>query len=273
VPNLVAVEEGGGGTSAGALYVAYVVASKGAFVVSIMMANQTTVMETRLKTPWLRLLRPCRPSGKGAVEGGTAPFRRHPGRVPPLGPWQRRHRLAETLRRGVAKTGGRSLETTNAWVTGPEFVAEKTAEYAEAVCSGVHMGDGVLTWRPIGHCEDLSDPVELRAGLVDLYADAPWMDIDRIMAEILDGGSHPADSRRFWLNQRASSDDARIVAEKWIACMDEEHKLEEGDTITLGFDGSHGRAAGNADATALVAVRVSDGHVELVHCWQCQRWR
>lgn len=178
------------------------------------------------------------------------------------------HRLAETLRRGVAKTGGRSLETTNAWITGQESVAEKTAEYAEAVRSGVHMGDGVLTWRPIGHCEDLSDPVELRAGLRELYADSPWVDIERIVAEILDGGSHPADSRRYWLNQQASSDDAWIMASQWAACMDREMPLKDGDTITLGFDGSHGRLSGNADATALVAVRVKDGHVQLIHCWQ-----
>ena len=62
---------------------------------------------------------------------------------------------------------------------------EMTAEYAEAVREGPR-GDGVLTWRPIGHCEDLSDPVELRAGLAELYADSPWIDIERIAAEVID---------------------------------------------------------------------------------------
>jgi hypothetical protein len=178
------------------------------------------------------------------------------------------HRLAETLRRGVAKTGGRSLETTNAWATGDDSVAERTAKYAEDVRAGVHQGDGVLTWRPIGHCDDLSDPVELRAGLTELYADSPWVDIERIAAEIIDGGSHPSDSRRYWLNQQASADDAWIPAEQWAACLDRSKPLEDGDTITLGFDGSHGRTRGNADATALVAVRVQDGHVQLIQCWQ-----
>jgi hypothetical protein len=178
------------------------------------------------------------------------------------------HRLAETLRRGVAKTGGRSLETTNAWVTGDDSVAERTSDYAEAVRAGLHKGDGVLTWRPIGHCDDLSDPVELRVGLRELYADSPWVDIERIAAEIIDGGSHPSDSRRYWLNQQASADDAWILAEDWAACLDRTKPLEDGDVITLGFDGSHGRVRGNADATALVAVRVGDGHVQLVECWQ-----
>jgi hypothetical protein len=178
------------------------------------------------------------------------------------------HRLAETLRRGVAKTGGRSLETTNAWVTGDDSVAERTADYAQKVREGLHAGDGVLTWRPIGHCEDLSDPVELRAGLLELYYDSPWVDIDRIVAEIIDGGSHPADSRGYWLNQQASADDAWIPADQWASCLDRSKPLEDGDMITLGFDGSRGRTRGNADATALVAVRVEDGHVQLIECWQ-----
>jgi hypothetical protein len=60
------------------------------------------------------------------------------------------HRLAETLRRGTAKTGGRSIETSNMWVAGQNSVAEMTSEYAKAVRSGTHAGDGVLTWHPVG---------------------------------------------------------------------------------------------------------------------------
>jgi len=52
--------------------------------------------------------------------------------------------------------------------------------------------------------------------------------------------------------------------------LDRSKPLVDADTITLGFDGSRGRARGNADATALVAVRVKDGHVELLGCWQAR---
>ncbi|HUY61905.1 MAG TPA: terminase [Candidatus Dormibacteraeota bacterium] len=180
------------------------------------------------------------------------------------------HRLAETLRRGVAKTGGRSLETTNQWQSGQDSVAEQTAIYADAVRAGTHSGDGVLTWHPIGVCDDLGDPVQLRAALEALYWDSPWIDIDRLAAEVLDGDTHPADARRYYLNQPASADDAWIRADLWHACLDRAKPLAEGDTITLGFDGSRGRARGNADATALVAVRVKDGHVELLGCWQAR---
>ena len=180
------------------------------------------------------------------------------------------HRLAETLRRGVAKTGGRSLETSNMWVAGAGSVAESTHTYAEAVRAGTHAGDGVLTWHPIGRCEDLGDPIELRAALADLYADSPWIDVDRLAAEVLDGGTHPSDARRYYLNQAASADDAWIRADQWHGCLDRSKPLVEGDTITIGFDGSRGRARGNADATALVGVRVKDGHVELLGCWQAR---
>ncbi len=180
------------------------------------------------------------------------------------------HRLAETLRRGVAKTGGRSLETTNQWAAGQDSVAELTAEYAEAVRNGQHRGDGVLTWHPVGNCDDLGDPEQLRAALEELYYDSPWIDIERLMAEVIDRGTHPADARRYYLNQPASADDAWIASYDWQRCEDRTKPLEDGDRITLGFDGSRGRARGNADATALVAVRVADGHVELLGCWQAR---
>jgi hypothetical protein len=180
------------------------------------------------------------------------------------------HHLAETLRRGLAKTAGRSLECTNMWVNGSDSVAERTAGYAEAVRAGKHAGDGVLTWHPVGVCDDLGDPVQLRAGLQALYYDAPWISIDRLMAEIIDGGTHPSDARRFYLNQAGSSDDAWIRGDQWRACEAREKSLAEGDTIVLGFDGSRGRARGNADATALVGVRVKDGFVHLLGCWQAR---
>ncbi|MGI8753584.1 MAG: terminase [Acidimicrobiales bacterium] len=180
------------------------------------------------------------------------------------------HRLAETLRRGLAKTGGRSLETSNMWASGQRSVAEETAEYAAAVRAGEHRGDGVLTWCPVGHCDDISDPEQLRAALAELYADSPWIDIERLAAEVIDRGTHPADARRYYLNQPASADDAWIAATDWAACLDRSRPLADGDTITLGFDGSRGRARGNADATALVGVRVGDGHVELLGCWQAR---
>ncbi len=137
------------------------------------------------------------------------------------------HRLAATLRRNLAKTGGRSLEMTNMWTSGAESVAEQTATYADAVESAEITGDGVLRWHPIGHCEDLADEQELRAALAQLYADSPWVEQDRIVAEIHDRGTHPADARRYYLNQPASADDAWLRADQWLACQDRARTIED----------------------------------------------
>lgn len=180
-------------------------------------------------------------------------------------------RLAATLRRNLGKTNGRSVEATNMWTQGSGSVAESTAEYANAVAAGEHRGDGVLRWHPVGVCEDLGDEGQLIEALGGLYADSPWINLDRIVAEINDGNTHPGDARRFYLNQPASADDAWLRADQWHACLDKTKRLEDGDTIVLGFDGSRGRVRGNADATALIGCRVKDGHLFEVGVWQAQR--
>jgi len=180
-------------------------------------------------------------------------------------------RLAAVLRRNLGKMDGRSVEATNMWVQGGGSVAEATATYADAVASGAHVGDGVLRWHPVGQCDDLGDEDTLRAALRSLYADSPWINIDRIVQEIYDGDTHPSDARRYYLNQPASADDAWLRADLWLACEDKSKRVEDGDTVVLGFDGSRGRARGNADATALVGCRVGDGHLFEIGVWQGRR--
>jgi hypothetical protein len=168
------------------------------------------------------------------------------------------HRLAAVLRRNLGKMNGRSIETTNAWVPGEDTVAELTSMYADKVAEQAADGrkrvleEGVLRFHPKAHVPDLSDGDALRAGLQQLYADSPWIDVDRIIAEVLDPATHPADARRFYLNAVVSADDALVTAEEWDACLLDD-VLDAGDEITLGFDGSK-----SDDASVLVAMRVSD---------------
>jgi hypothetical protein len=166
---------------------------------------------------------------------------------------------------------GRSVEATNMWTQGADSVAEATAGYAAAVSAGTHRGDGVLRWHPVGVCEDLADEEQLRSGLEALYADSPWINVERIIAEINDGNTHPADARRYYLNQPSSADDAWLRADLWLAGEDKTKRVEDGDTIVLGFDGSRGRVRGNADATALIGCRVTDGHLFELGVWQAGR--
>lgn len=171
-------------------------------------------------------------------------------------------RLAATLRRNLGKTGGRSLETTNAWNPGEDSVAEATATYADRIAEGAAADVGLLRYHPKALVRDLGDEAELRAALRELYADAPWVDIDRIVAEVYDLGTHPADARRFYLNEVAVAEDSLIAAHEWDACATED-RLAEGDVVVLGFDGSL-----REDATALVACRVEDRLMQPLGIWE-----
>lgn len=172
-------------------------------------------------------------------------------------------RLAATLRRNLGKTGGRSIETTNCWRPGEESVAEATAAYADLIAEGTTSGK-LLRHHPKAVVADLADETQLRAGLASLYADSPWINVDRIVSEVYDVNTHPSDARRYYLNEVAVAEDSLIAAHEWDACETPE-RLQAGDTVTLGFDGGK-----SDDATALVAMRVHDRLVETVGIWERQ---
>lgn len=180
------------------------------------------------------------------------------------------HRLATTIRRNLGKMDGRSIETTNTWVAGELSVAEQTSKYANLVAEGQfeQLDESILRWHPQAGVEDLSDEPTLRAGLKHLYGDYPWVNIDRIIAEIYDLGTPPAEARRFYLNQVSSEDDAWITQHEWAARSDPEKVVADKDVITLGFDGSRHRSRGVTDATALVGCRVRDGHLFPIRVWE-----
>lgn len=166
-------------------------------------------------------------------------------------------RLAATLRRNLGKLDGRSIETTNAWTPGEESVAEITSMYADKIAERQDgdgkLGDGgLLRYHPTAQVKNLADTNELRAALEVLYKDAPWVNIDRIINEVYDPSTHPADARRFYLNEVTSADDALVTAHAWDSGKVND-VLEAGDEITLGFDGSK-----SDDSTVLVALRVHD---------------
>lgn len=171
------------------------------------------------------------------------------------------HRLAETIRRNLGKMGGRSVETTNAWRPGEDSVAERTAEYAAKIVQGLTRDQGLLTDHTQAPLDtDLRDEKSLLRGLRVVYGDATWIDLDRIVSEVYDPATHPADARRFYLNQVVAAEDAWVVPQAWDALADATLTLHDGDEITLGFDGSR-----TDDSTCLVACRVEDGALFLLH--------
>ncbi|WP_288820067.1 hypothetical protein [uncultured Corynebacterium sp.] len=186
-------------------------------------------------------------------------------------------RLASVIRRNAGKIGGTTLETPNSYRPGSESVAEQTFNYAQAINEGRTRDDGLLMdHREAPPDTDMSDKDSLLAGLRFAYGDSAkdaggWVDLDRIVREIWDPATDPQDARQYYLNQVTHASDAWLSQPEWLACEDRDKVVRPGDRIVLGFDGSLGRARGNADATALVGMRVSDRHLFEIHIWEARQ--
>lgn len=110
-------------------------------------------------------------------------------------------RLARTIRRNVAKMGGRSYETTNSYVIGLDSVAELSAAAVLGGSPGI-FADEVEAPRSIGGVDvdaRASDDV-LLAALDVAYGQSWWVDKARLVADIRDPSSPWQDSARFFLN-------------------------------------------------------------------------
>lgn len=165
-------------------------------------------------------------------------------------------RLAATIRRNVAKMGGRTVETTNAFVPGEHSVAEETHDAAERGEQGLLYVATEAPW-----VENLADKRALKKALRVAYGDSKWVDLDRIVAEIQDPATDPADARRFYLNQVVKGTDKAVDPAKWRALADPDREITKGELVALGFDGSI-----SDDSTALLGC-TPDRHLFEIKVW------
>ena len=183
-------------------------------------------------------------------------------------------RMYNTVRRNMAKRKEAepwSLETSTMYLPGEDSVAEGTHKVASKIREGKLKRSRLLfDHRQAPDDVDLADEKQLLAALREAYGDfAEVMDLRRIVDEIWDPRNLTGDSRRYFLNQPTAGSDAFMAAPLWAACQDTERKIEPGDAITLGFDGSRGKKArGKPDATGLIVTRISDGHQEVFGHWE-----
>jgi hypothetical protein len=166
------------------------------------------------------------------------------------------------------------LETTTMFAEGEDSIAEKTYQFAEAMREGrTRRKSGLLLDHQWGDCEDLTDVPKLKEAIREAYGDSmEWMDVDSTVDEFFDPRKDPEESRRYFLNARGTAELAYIRAEHWDAVRlprnDKRRKVELGETISLGFDGSRKRSRGVTDTTALVGCRVSDGFLFTIAVWE-----
>jgi phage terminase large subunit-like protein len=170
-------------------------------------------------------------------------------------------KLASTIRRNVAKTGGRTWETTNAYLSGEGSVAERTHEAARKKEPGLLYlaeeapGPGTVEW-----LYDVSD-VELRKALEVPYRDTPWVDLGRLVQEIRDPATDPTDALRFYLNRVVTDSRAAVDVKTWDRLADPTVP-PDGTLIALGFDGSE-----SDDFTAIIATTFDGRHQFVVGMW------
>lgn len=194
-------------------------------------------------------------------------------------------RLAAAVRRNLTKTGGSSIETPNAFRPGQKSVAEASHEAWKLQQEGkLRNKEGIyFNHREMPPETDITDYDSLFEGLRYAYgcsANAPcalaeqglhpehergWVDLDRVIADFWDPATDPADARMYFGNQITSASDAWVTSPEWLARGpqrgEEPRVIDPKEPIVLGFDGSRSRVKGKADATALIAVTVRDGHV------------
>lgn len=177
-------------------------------------------------------------------------------------------RLAAVARRNLGKTNGLSVEAPNAYVPGLDSVAQSSAEYARLISQGKAKDDGLLyDHREAPPETDLADRDSLLRGLAVAYGDSAdvnggWVDLERLVAEIWSPDTTVEDARQYYLNQVTHASDSWLSQPEWARCVRGD-ALRDRNVVCLGFDGSV-----RDDSTALVACRVSDGHLELLGCWE-----
>lgn len=170
--------------------------------------------------------------------------------------------VTRNLRKRKKIAGTWYLETTTMFAPGEESVAEGTYRLSEQIEAGKTKRERLLVDHRWGVCEKPENETELRAGIIEAYGDAmEWNDVDGLVDEFYDPRSHIVDSRRYFLNAETETSDAWIAAREWDPCANPMAILADGETVTLGFDGST-----SEDATALVVCRVEDGYLELFAC-------
>jgi hypothetical protein len=180
-------------------------------------------------------------------------------------------RLARVLRRNAAKMDGRTLELANAPELGENSVAEETEQHFAEGRPGILFE----ARRPSSEPSPEVDDEQLRELLAEVYAGAPWVDLDRLLREVRDPGAPWSETVRFFFNVASAGTLAAVEPALW-ASRTGKRDLKEGERLALGFDGSHSR-----DGTALVAC-TADGFLapleiierpERVEDWRVDRSR
>lgn len=142
--------------------------------------------------------------------------------------------IAATQRRNLSGTGGRAVETTNAWDPSEQSVAQRTSETPSLDVHRDHRAAPPVS---------LGNKAERRKALRIAYGDSAkrpggWVDIDRIDGELVEiAQTDPAQAERYYLNRIVAGTGAWLDRDEWDAVAGP-ISLPARPRVVLGFDGS-----------------------------------
>jgi len=173
------------------------------------------------------------------------------------------HKMADTIEGNSTKMSSRWLSITNAYIPGEDSVAEREREAWQKVQDGRAFDMRMMYDSIEAHPLTPLTPEALEIVVPIIRGDAIWLNVDDITMSILSTQNAPSSSRRKYLNQIIAEEDAIYGPAHWVPLEVEGAVLEHGDRIVIGFDGGK-----SDDATALVAIRISDKVCFLLLCEQ-----
>lgn len=181
-------------------------------------------------------------------------------------------KVARMAYRNVGKSPkhimARVCEFTNAHRPGQDSVAEKAFSAWQKQMSPKYRGRRDILYDSIEAPPDtdiLTEEGRLR-GLRAAYMDAPWNDIPRISAEMVDERTPVADTIRFYLNGLAAAEDSWVDPQKFDALARSGKVVADREQIAMFLDCSK-----TDDDTGLVAARLTDGHTWVLGHWSRPR--
>lgn len=165
-------------------------------------------------------------------------------------------KLADTQRRNLSGMNGRSIETTNAWDPAERSVAQQTFTQ--------NLPDVLIDYPEPLVCS-IRNKRERRKALRHAYSGAPWVNLDRIDADIVELlPRDPGQAARFFLNQIvAGADkafDVELFEKQAVPATD---AIAPGRLVTAGFDG-----ALHHDSAGIVITDMETGKQQVVGLWE-----
>lgn len=167
-----------------------------------------------------------------------------------------------------------ALEVTTAPEPGAGSVAEDTYEYARAIHEGRAKNASLFYFhRQASDEHDLDTEEGARAAVIEASGPAAaWRNIEGIVELWRDPTTDRTYWERVWLNRLVRGGDRAFDTEAWKR-LAADSPVEDGDLITLGFDGALFH-----DSTALVATHVQTGFQWVLGAWECpfgqeDRWK